>query len=204
MNNEHSFRIVAIVLFLLIAATGLYHRIRAERSGEKISRKEEGLFIMIALRFFGFSAWLGLMTYMIQPKWMYWSTFSIALRVRWLGTGLAILAIPLFHWMLRSLGTNITDTVVTRKESTLVTHGPYHWVRHPMYSITCLLFLGFTLHTANWFIGLTGIGTLVLLIIRTSTEEAKLIERFGEDYRDYMKETGRFLPRLFNREHKRR
>jgi protein-S-isoprenylcysteine O-methyltransferase Ste14 len=98
--------------------------------------------------------------------------------------------------MLRSLGTNITDTVVTRENATLVTHGRYHWVRHPMYSITCLLFIGFTLLTTNWFIAITGVGTLSLLIIRTSIEETKLIDRFGDEYRDYIKKTGRFVPRL--------
>ena len=197
MESESIYRILVIVLFLIIACTGMYHRISAEKSGEKISRREEGLFIMIALRLFGISAWIGLMIYMIQPRWMLWATFPLPGWLRWAGAGFAILAVPLFHWMLRSLGKNITDTVVTRKESTLVTDGPYRWVRHPMYSIATLLFFGFTLLTANWFIGLTGIVTMSLLVIRTSTEEAKLIERFGDEYRKYMKDTGRFLPFRF-------
>ena len=196
MENESTFRSIIIFLFLFIAATGISHRVNAATSGEKISRREEGLFIMIALRLFGFSAWIGLMVYMIQPRWMFWSNLPLPAWFRWLGAGLAIVAIPLFHWMLRSLGKNITDTVVTRKESYLVTHGPYRWVRHPMYSITFLLFLGFTLLTANWFIAVTAIGALSLLIVRTSIEEQKLIERFGNDYQDYMEKTGRFIPRL--------
>jgi protein-S-isoprenylcysteine O-methyltransferase Ste14 len=35
-----------------------------------------------------------------------------------------------------------------------------------------------------------------LLVIRTPIEEAKLIEKFGDEYRAYVRRTGRFLPRL--------
>jgi protein-S-isoprenylcysteine O-methyltransferase Ste14 len=31
---------------------------------------------------------------------------------------------------------------------------------------------------------------------RTPKEEANLIEKFGDEYREYMKRTGRFLPKL--------
>ncbi len=35
-----------------------------------------------------------------------------------------------------------------------------------------------------------------MLAIRTPKEEQMLIERFGQQYRDYMARTGRFLPRM--------
>ena len=38
-----------------------------------------------------------------------------------------------------------------------------------------------------------------MLVIRTRVEEAKLTERFGEEYRDYARRTGRFLPMLGRR-----
>ncbi len=151
---------------------------------------------MILLRFFGFSAWIGLWIYMINPRWMTWSTLSIPSWLGWVGAGLGIIAVPLFYWMFSSLGKNVTDTVVIRKEHSLVTNGPYRWVRHPMYSSGFLLFFGFSLLTANWFIGATAILGLIPLIVRTATEETKLIEEFGDEYREYMKGTGRFLPRL--------
>jgi len=34
------------------------------------------------------------------------------------------------------------------------------------------------------------------MAIRTLQEEAKLIQKFGDAYREYMKRTGRFLPKL--------
>ncbi len=80
-------------------------------------------------------------------------------------------------------------------QDSLVTYGPYRWVRHPMYSFSFLLFFGFSLLSANWFIGLTVIVGLAILVARTSIEESKLIEEFDDEYREYMKRTGRFFPR---------
>lgn len=196
MDNELTFRLVTIVLFIAVVGTGVYHRVRAARSGERISRREEGLPIMILLRLFGFSAWIGLVIYMVNPLWMVWSTLSLPSWWRWVGVGCGIVAVPLTYWMFSSLGKNVTDTVAIRKEHSLATYGPYRWVRHPMYSITFLAVVGFSLLSANWFVGLPGIVALALIVVRTPIEERKLIEEFGDEYREYMKRTGRFFPRL--------
>ncbi len=52
-----------------------------------------------------------------------------------------------------------------------------------------------SLVTANWFLAVTGAVVVALLAIRTRTEEQKLLERFGDEYRHYMERTGRFIPR---------
>lgn len=62
--------------------------------------------------------------------------------------------------------------------------------------MSALFLPAFALLLASWFVLLTGILALILLAKRTPIEEAKLIERFGDEYRDYMKCTGRFVPRL--------
>jgi len=100
------------------------------------------------------------------------------------------------YWTLFSLGKNLTDTVVIRAKATLVTHGPYGWVRHPFYVTAALLMASVTLLTANWLIGVTSLIVLALLVVRTPQEETMLIERFGQQYRDYMAKTGRFIPRI--------
>lgn len=50
--------------------------------------------------------------------------------------------------------------------------------------------------TANWLIGLSSLIVLALLAVRTPKEEQMLIDRFGQQYRDYMARTGRFFPRM--------
>ena len=93
-----------------------------------------------------------------------------------------------------TIGNNITDTVAIRANHRLVMHGPYRWVRHPLYSVGTLFFVSVGLIAANWFILTMSLVALVMLFIRLPKEEAKLIEAFGDEYLNYMKNTGRLLP----------
>jgi protein-S-isoprenylcysteine O-methyltransferase Ste14 len=51
-----------------------------------------------------------------------------------------------------------------------------------------------SLVTANWLIALLGLAAVTMLATRTRVEEAKLTERFGDEYRAYAGRTGRFFP----------
>ena len=98
-------------------------------------------------------------TYLLFPGFFSWASFSLPDWVRWGGVVTGALCSVLMYWTLSSLGKNLTDTVVTRQESTLVTHGPYRWVRHPFYVTAALLMASVTVLTANWLIGLHGAGS---------------------------------------------
>jgi protein-S-isoprenylcysteine O-methyltransferase Ste14 len=58
------------------------------------------------------------------------------------------------------------------------------------------MFVAFGMMADNWFIAALGVLTFILMAIRTPKEEANLIEKFGNEYREYMKHTGRFLPKI--------
>ena len=115
--------------------------------------------------------------------------------VRWCGVGIGVVGAALLVWTFRSLGNNITDTVVTRRHHTLVTTGPYRFVRHPFYVGGALAILANSLTAANWFVGLSGAIATALLVTRTAREEKHLVQRFGDAYREYAERTGRFFPR---------
>ena len=197
MEYEQTFRYILILGFAIIVPFGAYHRIKSQATGEKLDRRQEGIFILVTLRPIGIAGMAGLVTYMINPALMAWSSVALPNWLRWAGVVLGIAGGLLLAVTFRTLGKNLTDTVVTRAAHTLVTRGPYRWVRHPFYLATALAVAANSLVTANWFLALTGGIAFGLLVIRTRIEEEKLIERFGEDYREYMKRTGRFLPRLF-------
>ena len=152
--------------------------------------------MLVTLRLVGIAGWLGLGAFLINPAWMDWAAWPLPVWLRWMGLGFLIAAGGLLTWTFRSLGQNLTDTVVTRKEHTLVTAGPYRWIRHPLYTSAGLLIPATTLVTANWFFLVAGLLVILLLVIRTRKEEENLIARFGDDYRAYMQRTGRFLPRI--------
>ncbi|MCZ6835853.1 MAG: isoprenylcysteine carboxylmethyltransferase family protein, partial [Planctomycetota bacterium] len=103
-----------------------------------------------------------------------------------------------FHWIFHHQGRNVTPTSKPRDDATLVTSGPYRFIRHPMYSFGLILFLSISLLSSSWFLALSGFVGFTLLALRTRVEERRLVEKFGEDYRHYQRTTGQFLPRLFS------
>lgn len=99
--------------------------------------------------------------------------------------------------MVSSLGRNISETVLTKEDHELVTKGPYRWVRHPLYTAGTLLLIGAALTAANALLGaLTALAAVLIRLVVVPHEEARLIETFGDAYRDYRRRTGTLLPRL--------
>jgi protein-S-isoprenylcysteine O-methyltransferase Ste14 len=196
MTLDATFQPYVIAGFVLVVLIAAPFRIRSQATGEKLDRTQEGVPMMIVLRLGGLAVWAGVIAFMIDPALMAWSSIALPAGARWTGVGLTMVTAILLIWTLRSLGPNLTDTVVTRAAHTLVTRGPYRWVRHPFYDCMALFVLSIALMMANWFVMVSGALMFTLLAIRSSTEEEKLLERFGDPYRAYRASTGRFLPRL--------
>lgn len=196
--NETIFRILAAAILVTGMGISVYYRHKADKeTGEKVNRIVDGLPMMILIRTIGLLLWLTPLVYLINPQWMAWSKLGLPDSVRWLGVGLGLLCDVLIYWLFSSIGSGITATSATRKEHKLVTHGPYRWVRHPLYTVGSTFFIAFGLMADSWFIALLGVIAFIGMAIRTPKEEARLIEKFGDEYREYMKTTGRFLPKLF-------
>jgi protein-S-isoprenylcysteine O-methyltransferase Ste14 len=185
-----------IIFFLLLFPLAVYRRVKAHATGEKLDRRQEGSFILFTLRPLGFSMMLGFLAWMVNPSWMSWSSITLPGWARWLGVGLGLLSGALLLWAFQSLGKNLTDTVAIRRDHYLVTSGPYAFIRHPFYDSVALFILSIALSAANWFFMLAGVLFFSLISIRTAKEEANLMARFGEAYRTYIQQTGRFLPKL--------
>ncbi|MFN8388185.1 MAG: isoprenylcysteine carboxylmethyltransferase family protein [Anaerolineales bacterium] len=196
--NENIFRVIAaLVLFTGIGISGYFRRKADRESGETVSRKADGSMMMNFIRIGGLILWLSPIVYLINPAWMAWSKIGLPESIRWLGVGLGILCMFGIYWLFSSIGSGITPTSATRKEHKLATNGIYKYIRHPLYTIGSSFILSFGMMADNWFIALFGILAFILMAIRTPKEEANLIEKFGDEYREYMKRTGRFLPKLF-------
>jgi len=196
MDDDQTFRMVLIIGALILMPVMVYHRSKSQATGETLDRWQEGPFILFTLRPIGVAAMLGLLAFMINPAWMAWSSVPLPAWLRLSGVGFGVLAGGLLIWTLHHLGPNLTDTVVTRREHTLVTGGPYRWVRHPFYDAVGLAILANSLTAANWFLLVTGGLTFMLMIVRARTEEEHLLTRFGDSYRQYVESTGRLVPRI--------
>jgi len=195
VNPDDKFRYILMIGSLILLSIGVVHRVRAG-TRESLDRRQEGLFILIALRLSGLTGLAGLATYLVNPAKLEFSAVILPEWLRWMGVGLGCITLCFLFWTLSSLGKNLTDTVVTRKQHTLVVTGPYRWVRHPFYVCAALIAVTSSLISANALFLVIGGFVLVLLALRTPIEERNLLDRFGDDYRKYMQRTGRFFPRL--------
>jgi len=195
--NGTVFRISAAVILITCIGISSYFRRKADKvTGEKVSWKDEGIVMILLLRVGGLLLWFSLIGYLIYPPILAWSKVGLPEWARWIGIGIGSICAILIYWLFNSIGSGISPTVGTRKEHKLVTHGIYRWVRHPLYSVGTLLFLSFATMADSWFIAAMAILAFILLAIRLPNEEAHLIEKFGDEYREYIKTTGAFLPKF--------
>jgi len=77
----------------------------------------------------------------------------------------------------------------------LVTHGPFHWIRHPGYNGFLIMAFGLAIGYSS-VVGLVAVILLLLpgLVYRINVEEKLLAEHFGDEYRLYAKQTKRLIP----------
>ncbi|MGQ0602543.1 MAG: isoprenylcysteine carboxylmethyltransferase family protein [Anaerolineales bacterium] len=195
MDTELIFRIITVVLFVAALVISISFRRRAEREGGQM-RSSEGQGLVVVLRLLGLLVLLPLFGYIINPDWVAWARFLLPEWVRWSAVVVAVALLPLIYWIFASIGNNISPTQATRVNHQLVTHGPYRWVRHQLYSAGFVMAVCLTLITTLWWLGLGMVLPLSLLFRRTAKEEANLISTFGDAYREYMQRTGRFFPKL--------
>src|SRR5579862_2705609 len=168
-------RSVLITLSLTIVVVAAYHRISAARSGEKLDRTREGWPILIGLRLTGLATMGTTAAWLWNPAWFTWATVPMPDWVGWIGVAGFAFAIALLVWMFITLGRNLTDTVVTRRDAHFVDHGPYRYVRNPMYTGILIISFSLGLSLETWLVPLGGSVVFSILAIRTRIEENYLI-----------------------------
>jgi protein-S-isoprenylcysteine O-methyltransferase Ste14 len=148
-------------------------------------------------RFFAFEAILALVV-LNAPQWFV-RPFGAQQLISWL---LLVVSVVLVVWgvvLLRRLGMSRPATEGSpefewENTESLVTTGVYGYIRHPMYSSLLFLAWGALLKSVSIStLVLAGVATLALAMT-AKVEETENVARFGQEYRDYMKRTRRFVP----------
>jgi protein-S-isoprenylcysteine O-methyltransferase Ste14 len=195
MAHEVGFRIATALVLFGAFGVSVAFRHKAEQRGGRLRSNEGGPWIAL-LRLLSLVVLFPLLGYLVNPDWVAWARVTLPDGVRWTAAAVGLALLPLAYWILASIGINISPSHVTRVGHVLVTVGPYRWVRHPLYTAGALLFLCLTITSALWWMALALV-PFAALLARTTKEEANLIATFGDEYRDYMKRTGRFFPQIF-------
>jgi len=111
-----------------------------------------------------------------------------------MGLALTLVGYFLFIWSVTVRGEYAVSWKMPENQR-LVTWGPYRYVRHPSYLGYFLMFFGLFFLWPNFFT-LFPLFAIPGYFHVTSQEEKLLLQRFGDEYLEYQKKTGRFIPRL--------
>lgn len=159
----------------------------------KIYRLQYVVFAIISLA--GIFIWAGQVKsqYIIPLGW--WQRFAGLLLAAW---GI-IISMRAFKSYDAKAFLGLSDL---KSEDEFKTDGLLQYVRHPLYSGSILLFIGFFLYIPTLINMISSSLAIVYFLIGIQFEEKKLIRLFGERYLEYKKNTPMLVPRLFNMKNK--
>ena len=115
-----------------------------------------------------------------------------------IGIALMLTGLVVRIWSARTLGRFYTRTLRVTQGQSVITDGPYRWVRHPGYAADIAMWFGFGLASHN-----AVVASAVLAIMfaaytrRIAAEETMLHAQLGAAYADYAGRTSRLVPGLY-------
>ncbi|MCB9644011.1 MAG: isoprenylcysteine carboxylmethyltransferase family protein [Myxococcales bacterium] len=127
-----------------------------------------------------------------------WKLTQMPLYIKIIGF---VLHLPGFWMVFLTMKENTFLARVVRiqdeKAQTVVTTGPYAWVRHPMYSGVIFIYLGLPMALGSYYALLCGVLSILVLAVRTHFEDQTL-QRELDGYKDYTTKTRyRLLPYIW-------
>jgi protein-S-isoprenylcysteine O-methyltransferase Ste14 len=116
--------------------------------------------------------------------------------IRAAGVAVMLLGLWLTAQAKLELGRNWVGGIGLHEQHKLVTTGPYHLIRHPLYAGMMLSGLGFGLVALNIWMFLFGFCMQSSFAFRIPEEEKLMKQKFKKKYEEYAARTGMLVPRL--------
>ena len=123
--------------------------------------------------------------------------FEVPTIIKIISVFILFLDTIIFYLSHKELADNWSPFVEIKEKQKLIKTGIYKYIRHPMYLSMWIfaIFEGFVL--SNYFIEIFAILSWTnLYFFRISNEEKIMIDTFGNEYKEYIENTGRILPKL--------
>jgi len=186
---------VWLILFIIILMVRKIHERKAGRHG---SLKGTLIAEAALMGLWGIASGV-LPFFYIFGTWLDFANlpFNVHPALGGIGTVLFVISIWLLHRSHADLGKHWSLSVDPKSKNGLVTGGVYKRIRHPMYSAHVLWGIAQALLLPNLIAGSLALVLMFATIgLRIPREEHALLEEFGDGYRQYIKMTGRILPKL--------
>jgi protein-S-isoprenylcysteine O-methyltransferase Ste14 len=200
MDTETALNAIFSMLLVLGLSMRSWFAFRVSRTGERIlpdraARQREGFWPRAIERLFELLLAALILSVCLQGgRLVRRFAFPAPGWLRWAGVGLGIASLGLFAWTHVILGRFWSTCLQLRSDHRLITAGPYARVRHPMYSAILGWMMSLGLVAANWMPFVFAAMSALNFMLRIRPEEKMMLQQFGDEYREYMKRTGRLLP----------
>jgi protein-S-isoprenylcysteine O-methyltransferase Ste14 len=181
---------IALVIEMIIRVPLNQKRKQEKMSEQRYTDREKMLLGLLSLGGF-FIPIIYAMT-----NWLDFANYTLPSWAGWLGVLLIAGAVFLFWRAHADLGLNWSPTLEIREKHELITRGIYGMIRHPMYASQWLLAIAQPLLLQNWIAGFLNLLVFIpFYFLRVRAEEQMMLDSFGTQYQEYMKRTGRVLPK---------
>ncbi len=167
-----------------------------KRTIEKPARGGRSLLLVILLAAFAIGAFFSMESGSQLPNYLNAILLPQSLTLRLVADSITLCGLVVALWARTVLGSNWSGLVALKENHELVERGPYHYVRHPIYSGLLLMSLG----TAIWFDRVIELVTFFVLLVlfwgKALAEEQLLTKHFPDAYPQYKKRVKALIPFL--------
>jgi protein-S-isoprenylcysteine O-methyltransferase Ste14 len=191
MNVFTAVYFIALIIEIIIRIPLDRKRKREKMSERRVTNQEQ---ILLGLLTLG-----GLVAPLIYAltNWLDFANYTLTAWAGWLGVVLTAGALFIFWRAHADLGLNWSPSLEIREKHELITRGIYGVIRHPMYASQWLFAIASPLLLQNWIAGFLNVLVFIpFYLLRVKAEEQMMLDSFGAQYQEYMKHTGRVLPKV--------
>jgi protein-S-isoprenylcysteine O-methyltransferase Ste14 len=202
MNTELLFRIIFwFFLLVIIVFNRIIPLLNSKNNDEqmipdKAAIKNEGKPTFVLRVVFGLVFFVILLMYSLYPSFMGVFHLGYSLWLRWLGVLIATIGTVFWIYSQIVLGRYWSPQLQIQNKHKIIREGPYKYIRHPIYSAMMVWVIGIALLTANILFIILAFTFFVFFAARVPKEEKMMIEMFGDPYIQYIKNTGRYFPKV--------
>ncbi|RCW48718.1 isoprenylcysteine carboxylmethyltransferase family protein [Halanaerobium sp. ST460_2HS_T2] len=182
LSNLHIYLYFSLVIFSLLSDKYFYQGQKSENN-----KRHE------ITSHFLFLTWFSTLIIPVL-EYVYIKRYNLFLTI--LGTIFIILGTAIRGIAIKKLGKFFSRDVENWKNQKIVKTGIYKYIRHPAYTGNILQIIGFPLILNSYYSLLLSFITILVFLWRIKVEEEFLIEKLPE-YKKYMEETKRLIPKLW-------
>jgi protein-S-isoprenylcysteine O-methyltransferase Ste14 len=153
--------------------------------------------------FYRFFAWESILALvLLNARIWFRDPWAVHQVISWLLLTLSAVLVVDGAYVLHTLGKpgrgrEDEQLIGIEKTTVLITTGIYRYIRHPIYAAGFYGVWGVFFKDPSWPGAALAVSATVFLVLTAKTEEVECIDYFGSAYREYMRESKRFIPFLF-------